>query len=150
METITKINNNDEYFWAVGKVLYFSQCIEHDLKLTYSLLNPNIDFDNIEKLTLGATVKKLKEKDSSSKHPFLGTEDYDLLDQITKIRNKYAHECFIEWVYESKDRINKAFTKSANRLINDHNRLAKLYRVIEKVRIDLAKEQDVESIYLKS
>ena len=106
METITKINNNDEYFWAVGRVLYFSQCIEHDLKLTYFLLNPNIDFDNIEKLTLGATVKKLKEKDSSSKHPFLGTEDYDLLDQITKIRNKYAHECFIEWVYESKDRIN--------------------------------------------
>lgn len=50
-------------------------------------------------------------------------------------------------MYESKDR-NKAFTKSANRLINDHNRLAKLYRVIEKVRIDL--EQDVESIYLKS
>ena len=110
METITKINNNDEYFWAVGRVLYFSQCIEHDLKLTYSLLNPNINFDNIKKLTLGTTVKKLKEKDSSSKHPFLGTEDYDLLDQITKIRNRYAHECFIEWVYESKDR-NKAFTK---------------------------------------
>lgn len=143
METMTKINNNDEYFWAVGRVLYFSQCIEHDLKLTYFLLNPNIDFDNIEKLTLGTTVKKLKEKDSSSKHPFLGTEDYDLLDQITKIRNRYAHECFIEWVYESKDKIKEAFAKSANRLINDHNRLAKLYRVIEKVRIDLAKERDV-------
>lgn len=140
METITKIDNENDYFWAVGRVLYFSQCIEHDLKLTYYLLNPNIDFNNIKKLTLGTTVKKLKEKDSSSKHPFLGTEDYDLLDQITKIRNRYAHECFIEWVYESKDR-NKAFTKSANRLVNDHNRLAKLYRVIEKVRIDL--EQDV-------
>lgn len=147
METITKINNDNDYFWAVGRVLYFSQCIEHDLKLTYYLLNPNIDFNNIKKLTLGTTVKKLKEKDSSSKHPFLDTEDYDLLDQITKIRNRYAHECFIEWVYESKDR-NKAFTKSANRLVNDHNRLTKLYRVIEKVRIDL--EQDVESIYLKS
>lgn len=147
METITKIDNENDYFWAVGRVLYFSQCIEHDLKLTYYLLNPNIDFNNIKKLTLGTTVKKLKEKDSSSKHPFLGTEDYDLLDQITKIRNRYAHECFIEWVYESKDR-NKAFTKSANRLVNDHNRLTKLYRVIEKVRIDL--EQDVESIYLKS
>lgn len=140
METITKIDNENDYFWAVGRVLYFSQCIEHDLKLTYYLLNPNIDFNNIKKLTLGTTMKKLKEKDSSSKHPFLGTEDYDLLDQITKIRNRYAHECFIEWVYESKDR-NKAFTKSANRLVNDHNRLAKLYRVIEKVRIDL--EQDV-------
>lgn len=149
METIIKINDEDDYFRAVGRVLYFSQCIEHDLKLTYYLLNPNIDFNNIKKLTLGTTVKKLKEKDSSSKHPFLGTEDYDLLDQITKIRNRYAHECFIEWVYESKDR-NKAFTKSANRLVNDHNRLAKLYRVIEKVRIDLAKKQDVESIYLKS
>lgn len=143
METIIKINDEDDYFRAVGRVLYFSQCIEHDLKLTCFLLNPNIDFNNIEKLTLGATVKKLKEKDSSSKHPFLDTEDYDLLDQITKIRNRYAHECFIEWVYESKNKIKKAFNKSANRLINDHNRLAKLYRVIEKVRIDLAKEQDV-------
>lgn len=70
METIIKINDEDDYFRAVGRVLYFSQCIEHDLKLTYFLLNPNIDFNNIEKLTLGATVKKLKEKDSSSKHPF--------------------------------------------------------------------------------
>ena len=44
----------------------------------------------------------------------------------------------------------KLLPNCTNRLINDHNRLAKLYRVIEKVRIDLAKEQDVESIYLKS
>lgn len=43
MKTITKINNDDDYFLAVGRVLYFSQCIEHDLKLTYFLLNPNID-----------------------------------------------------------------------------------------------------------
>lgn len=48
METIIKINNEDDYFRAVGRVLYFSQCIEHDLKLTYYLLNPNIDFNNIK------------------------------------------------------------------------------------------------------
>ena len=40
-----------------------------------------------------------------------------------------------EFVYEQSKELDKKFNKSIKRLINDHNRLAKLYGLIEKARL---------------
>lgn len=77
----------------------------------------------------------MQKLDNSDGHPYFSYGYYELLNSIKDIRNYYAHECYTEFVYEQSKELDKKFTKSIKRLINDHNRLAKLYGLIEKARL---------------
>lgn len=129
----------------VGKTIMFCQCIEHDIKLVYAgMLEGDFEenYDNIEKWTLGKTVSELQELDNSDDEPYLHEKDYELLRQITKIRNHWAHEAYTYFIYEHDFEKSQDFRKQANRLINDNNRLSKLSNIIEKVRLEVLTEYD--------
>ena len=78
---------------------------------------------------------ELEALDNSDGKPYFTNADYELLRNITNIRNYYAHECYMEFSYEQDEDWNSAFQKSAKRLVNDHNRLAKLYGSVEDARL---------------
>lgn len=137
-DSIREIKSINEYHFCVGKIMFFCQCIEHDIKLVYNGMRETIsnkELKEIEKWTLGKTLNELQELDNSDGRPYFSYGDYELLNSIKDIRNYYAHECYTEFVYEQNKELDKKFTKSIKRLINDHNRLAKLYGLIEKARL---------------
>lgn len=136
--SIKEINNIGDYHYCVGRIMYFCQCIEHDIKLVYEGMRKSIsnkELKEMEKWTLGKTLNELEKLDNSDRRPYFSSSDYELLDDIKDIRNYYAHECYMEFAYEQDDDLNNAFIKSSKRLINDHNRLAKLYGSVEKARL---------------
>ena len=68
------------------------------------------------------------------------SRDYKLLKEVMKIRIHCAYNRFQEWVYET-DVYRNALTKFARRMLNDHNRLAKLFRMVETIRIEICKDR---------
>lgn len=80
----------------------------------------------------------LKELDNE-RDPYLSEADYELLRQITTIRNHWAHKAYTEFVYCQGDAWDAEFTRQARRLENDHNRLDKLSQSIECVRLAVLK-----------
>lgn len=139
MENICKINSQNEFDAAVGRTMFFCQCIEHDIKSIYYGMVAELsdkEYEKSQKWTLGQTIDHLERLDNSDGKPYFPQEDYELLRKVTDIRNFYAHRCYVDWVYEEPGRaIDRAFKRAAKRLINDHNRLQKLHEVIQSVRI---------------
>ncbi len=143
-ENMESIEDIDDYFYCVGRIVFFCQCIEHDVKLIYVMMRGDLSEDEESDVmghwTLGKTVQKLRRLDGEGSDHYLPEGDYDLLESLTRIRNHCAHECFQDWVYESGAKHDEAFEKSARRMLNDHNRLAKLYRSVERVRMEYPAE----------
>ncbi len=75
-----------------------------------------------------------------SEDPYFSEEDYDLLSQITEIRNHWAHKGYVMFVYKQGREREDAFIKQARRLENDHNRLEKLSKNIEDIRFDVLRK----------
>ena len=137
-DSIREINNIGDYHYCVGRIMYFCQCIEHDIKLIYKGMRKSIsnkELINMEKWTLGKTLNELESLDNYDGKPYFSAGDYELLNKIKDIRNYYAHECYMEFTYEQDEDWNNAFFKARKRLVNDHNRLAKLYGAVEDTRL---------------
>ncbi|MDE5545510.1 MAG: hypothetical protein K2I76_02770, partial [Malacoplasma sp.] len=120
-------------------IMYY-QLIENDLKIIYSLLKNNNFQDSylsVEKSLIGVIVEKLKKFDLSENKNFLTHEDYNFLTQITKNRNYWVHENFIEFLYNNDFENSKEYIKSYKRLLKDNERIKNVYLNIEKMKIDL-------------
>ena len=123
----------------VGETIMYCQCIEHDIKWIYAGMHKGDEVANFEKLEQSkATLGMLKVLDNE-RDPYLSEADYDLLRQVTDIRNHWAHKAYTQFVYCKGDEWDKEFTRQARRLENDHNRLDKLSGSIERVRLDVLK-----------
>ena len=62
-DSIREINNISDYHYCVGRIMYFCQCIEHDIKLIYKGMRKSIsnkELINMEKWTLGKTLNELE------------------------------------------------------------------------------------------
>lgn len=132
-----------EFHQLVGETIMFCQCIEHDIKFIYSgMLHGDFseNLKEVEDSPLGPVLKKLEYLDNSDGNPHLSSGDYELLDQIRDIRNHWVHKAYVKFVYLSGSNYEKYFLKELRRLENDHNRLAKLSDIIEKVRLDVLKK----------
>lgn len=121
----------------VGRVMMHCQTIEHDIMLIYAGMKAGDMDEHLKeikekKLTLGQVLKHLKDLDRTDDNHFFSDEDYSLLKQIRDIRNHWAHEAYCEFVYSNND---DDFIRQARRLENDHNRLEKLSKTIEDVRL---------------
>ena len=126
----------DDFHFYVGRTIMHCQTIEHDIKLIYAGMkagdmDDTLDMIEEKKMTLGMVLKNLKELDHSDDNHFFSDSDFELLKDITNIRNHWAHKAYCEFVY-SRD--NNDFIRQARRLENDHNRLERLSETIEKVR----------------
>ena len=140
MEPLRTIDSADDFAFGVGWVIFFCQCIEHDVKSIYfGMVEGMTDakYEKAQKWTLGQTVDRLERLDNSGEgEPYFSKGDYALLRELTEIRNHYAHKCYSDWVYKERGRpLDSAFAKASGRLINDHNRLLQLSQTIEDVRV---------------
>lgn len=140
IEPLRTIENANDFAFGVGWVIFFCQCIEHDVKSIYFGMADdmtNAEYEKAQRWTLGQTIDRLERLDNSCQgEAFFSEGDYDLLRELTEIRNYYAHKCYSDWVYKERGRqLDSAFFKASGRLINDHNRLLKLSKTIEDVRI---------------
>ena len=137
------MDNLNSFHYYVGETIMFCQRIERDIKFIYAgMLEGDFDenYEGIEKWTLGRTVKELQKLDNSDNKPYFRKNDYNLLEQITSIRNHWAHEAYTYFIYESDFENSPDFNKQVKRLINDNNRLSKLSDIIEKVRLEVLTE----------
>ena len=127
----------DEY---VGRVMRICQGIEHDIKLIYCGLREdanNEDFDkvyqSISKTPLGQTLDKLYKIDHTYQQPYFGDKDYKILREITDIRNHWAHQGYVDWIYTNSK---YTFSQKWDRLIKDYNRIEPLAKETERIRLE--------------
>lgn len=137
------ITDLDAFHKYVGEIIMFCQCIEHDIKWIYAGMLKGNDVANFERLensktTLGKVLGMLEELDNES-YPYFTDADYELLRQVTAIRNHWAHKAYTEFLYRKDKEWDREFIRQARRLENDHNRLKKLSESIESVRLDVLK-----------
>ena len=77
-DSIREINNIGDYHYCVGRIMYFCQCIEHDIKLIYKGMRKSIsnkELINMEKWTLGKTLNELESLDNSDGKPYFPKND---------------------------------------------------------------------------
>ncbi len=128
--------NYETLDFYVGGIIRDCQIIEHDIKMIYSRVhssNWRKMFELIEKNTLGEVVRFLEDADSNLDRPFFNKEDYRLLKSITKTRNYWAHNGYIDCVYDDQGAVDDQ-TKYAR---FDHKWLDDLAHRIENIRIRL-------------
>lgn len=139
-----EIRDLSDFHAYVGETIMYCQFIENDVKWIYAGMHKgdaDVNFDDLEKgkVTLGMLVGMLQKLDNE-REPYLSEGDYELLRQVTEIRNHWAHKGYIEFMYSDGDELTKEFTRQARRLENDHNRLKKLSDAIERVKMDVLKK----------
>jgi hypothetical protein len=134
----------DDLYILIGETLDFCQRIEKDIKLIYAGMKKGNIEDNlylIKRFTLGETIIELELLDNCDNKPFLKERDYDILKSITKERNHICHKCFNNYNYISDyDLQEKMFDKEYERIKTFHDKIDVLWRVIEKVRLDVLKK----------
>lgn len=134
----------DDLYILIGETLDFCQRIEKDIKLIYAGMKKGNIEDNlylIKRFTLGETIIELELLDNCDNKPFLKERDYEILKSITKERNHICHKCFNNYNYISDyDLQEKMFDKEYERIKTFHDKIDVLWRVIEKVRLDVLKK----------
>ncbi len=140
----SKMNNSDtivERFQKLhSEIIEYFQCIEYDMKRIYSAMDSDDFDDNMDWLAndnWGVVLGKLKKLDNSDGDPLLTEEEYNLLDEIREIRNYWCHQCYVDWVYiDEKNKREKRLERLTRQLENEHNRVYKLHRKMEKIYLE--------------
>ncbi len=131
----------NEYHLCVGEILMYCQMIEHDVKEIYAFMadggyEENLRLLQEEKTTLGQTVTKLREVDTSWDKPLFSPEDYDMLFHIVSKRNYYAHQAYLSFIYViGEEEIDQAYFRALSKAKADKEKLYKLYEAVEDVRL---------------
>lgn len=120
-----------------SEIIMYCQLIENDLKWIYAYMHKGDEDDNydkLEKTTLGTLVKKLKELDNSDNDLLISNDDYNFLKQMTKKRNFWCHQNFVEFMYEDNFLYSREYEKICLKLEKDHDRLSSVCDNVEKVK----------------
>lgn len=137
---ITRKLSLDEFHLLLGQTIMYCQIIEGDIKHIYCAMRKGDIFENFfmieqQKWTLGETLVELQKLDYSDNRPYLSLEDYDYLRKLTRKRNHWCHESYINFVYLGEDfASSKEYQKESRRLIEDNQTLAEVYKKLEQVR----------------
>ncbi len=128
----------NEFHLLVGKSIMFCQCIENDIKLIYAKMLMGNYIDNykiVEKMSLGNVLMTIKELDSSDHKRWFTQTQYELLQNITAIRNYWAHKAYIEFVYD--EQYITAFNRVSTKLNVDIKKLERLHLELQAFRLKL-------------
>lgn len=137
---ITRKLSLDEFHLLLGQTIMYCQIIEGDIKHIYCAMRKGDIFENFfmieqQKWTLGETLVELQKLDYSDNRPYLSLEDYDYLRKLTRKRNHWCHESYINFVYLGENfASSKEYQKECRRLIEDNQTLAEVYKKLEQVR----------------
>lgn len=131
----------NDFHRMVGEILMYCQCMEENIRriLAKRLPGPiglNILRIQEQKMTMGQMVTKIKELDRELPHPLFEEEDYDMLFEVVRKRNYYAHQIYISFCYLTGDdeEFHSCYARASNEVLNDHEKLYRLYEVVEEVR----------------
>ena len=133
----------EEFYAAVGEILMYCQCIEHDVKRIYAFMidggfEKNMIRIEEERWTLGTVVHALRDFDATLDESFFSPADYALLGDIVRIRNYYAHEVYLSFCYlDNEEDLERSFNAECRRVQKDRERLSLLYEVVEDARVRL-------------
>ncbi len=130
----------NDFHILVGETLMYCQRIEHDIKIIYAaMLDGNLT-DNlklVEKETLGTVLVALRALDESDKNPTFTKKDYALLKEIKNIRNFIAHQCYIEFLYQSEENFSKKISENYKKIDFFNKNLKDLANFVEKARFSI-------------
>ena len=132
----------DEFRLMYATTMVRYQMLEHDIKCIYAYMRVgDIDkhFDEIENKTLGYMIRELERLDNSDNDPLISSNDYEFLKEVCDNRNHWAHEVFIEFIYEKNFYKSKAYKKECDRLEKDYYRISRASDILENIRIDYCK-----------
>ena len=90
------------------------------------------NFETLEKTTLGALVKKLKELDNTDDNQFISNDDYNFLKQMTEKRNYWSHQCYVDLIYDDDS---SNYERILNKLKRDHDRFEVVSDNVERARL---------------
>lgn len=149
---IATLNTFHEY---VGKVIMYCQRVEYNLKLIYAALQVKSDyvdgnqpssmlrydifhenFKTIQSKSMGDILSKLEERDEKPDgNRYLGAQEYEWLKKLKDIRNHWAHEGYLQFLYSGKD-YEENFRIQAIKLKTDLEKVRGLCDKVENVRLD--------------
>lgn len=148
-----RISSLKAFHEHVGEVIMYCQRIEHDMKVIYAALETDsvyaglktsksrIDvfrenYKKIESKSMGDILKKLKKQDTSSGgNPYFYASEYEWLEKLKDIRNHWAHEGYLQFLYSGKD-YEENFRIQAEKLKTDLETLLSLVVKVEDVRLE--------------
>lgn len=145
-----RISSLKAFHEHVGEVIMYCQRIEHDMKVIYAALETDSvyaglktsksktdvfreNYKKIESKSMGDILKKLKNLDAFN--PYFYDFEYEWLEKLKDIRNHWAHEGYLQFLYCGKD-YEENFRIQAEKLKTDLETLLSLVVKVEDVRLE--------------
>ena len=136
--------DRDTFKMIHSELIMQVQTIEYDLKLIYAAMKEGDfeeNFAELENANMGKIIRELWDLDHSDGRPDLTENDYKLLHEIREIRNYWAHQCYLDFVYiQDDDEREQRFQEIAERLHYDENRTWDLHEKMQAMRNKKIKE----------
>lgn len=127
-----------------SELMQWTQYIEHDLKVIYSILKSgdrDANLDDVDKKPLGALLKSFHNLDEEIGYSKIKPADYKLLDEVREIRNYWCHRGYVDFHYVEGDEAHHcAFQKVAEQLHLDEIKVYELHQKIERLRKSVEKK----------
>lgn len=123
----------------VGETIMFCQLIEHDLKLIYaSMLKGKFEENlvEIEKDAFGEMVQKLEKLDYSDNKPMIAKSDYKFLKQMSKKRNHWCHNTYVEFGYIENFLYSNEFENEFKKLETENQQFKSVQKTLQEIRIE--------------
>lgn len=131
--------NFDDFKNYYALTMMYYQRIEHDIKLIYAYMrkgNTNDNLDSIENKTLGTMIRILEKLDYSDNKPFISKSDYQFLKNICDRRNYWAHQAFIDFLYQDSPLSSNEYRKVCISLENDYKEVERASDILEEIRVE--------------
>ena len=132
----------DKFHLLVGRTILECQRIENDIKWIYAGMLKG-DFArnkyDINNLTLGTVLTDLEELDNSDGNPYLTKDEYQLLREITRVRNWLVHRAYSDFMYSTDDEWARNYNRSLKKLTDFNRRIEQLGNQVERVRLEVLK-----------
>ena len=132
----------DKFHLLVGRTILECQRIENDIKWIYAGMLKG-DFARnkyeINNLTLGTVLIDLEELDNSDGNPYLTKDEYQLLREITRVRNWLVHRAYSDFMYPNDDEWARNYNRSLKKLTDFNRRIEQLGNQVERVRLEVLK-----------
>lgn len=122
-----------------AETMMYYQLIEHDIKFIYAYMlkgDINKHFEDIETITLGQMIKRLRDLDYSDDKPLISKGDYNFLSQICENRNHWAHKVFSEFMYIKNWGSSNKYQKECDKLEKDRERVERATNILQDIRVD--------------
>jgi len=133
-----------DFHVMLGETIKYCQCIEHDIKMIYAGMRGGdirANMISIERETLGSAVTLLKEMDNQRSRPYFSYSDYGTLFGITRIRNYWAHQGYVDYIYQPRETVGRKFELQFQKLTADHDQMKKMHEITENVRLEFFKSK---------